>query len=274
VLSTVVAVVTQQQKSARFRELHQSGTFVIPNPWDVGSAKLLESFGFQALATTSSGMAYAMGAVDGGVGLDDVLDHVRRLTEATSVPLSVDLENGHGAEPHHTAVAVLRAADAGAVGGSIEDYDHERGIYGLDLAVERVRAAVNAAHSLSFRFTLTARAENLIRGKPDLVDTIARLQAYEEAGADVLYAPGLRDADEVRTVCHAVSKPVNVLAHSGLTVAAIAEAGARRISVGGGLTWAAVGGLQRAAMEILAEGTFGAFADSPQYSEIKEWLGA
>src|SRR5262245_57809956 len=205
---------TQAEKAQAFQALHDSGVFVIPNPWDAGSAKALESAGFRALAGTSSGFAFTLGRPDGGVTLDEVVDHIRVVSGATDLPFSMDLENGYG----DAAGAILAAAEAGAVGGSIEDWGPEDGLYPLEDAVARVTAAVEAARSLDFPFTLTARAENHIRGNPDLADTVTRLRAYEEAGADVLYAPGLRDADEVRTVCSGVSRPVNVLAHAGLTM--------------------------------------------------------
>src|SRR5204862_5287868 len=196
---------TQQQKAAAFRALHEEEPFVIPNPWDAGSAKVLEALGFKALATTSSGFAFTLGRRDGRVTLDEVIEHVRVLDAATSLPISVDLENGYGADPQDAARAVEAAAGAGAVGGSIEDWGGE--LYELEHANERVAAAAEAGRGLDFPFTLTARAENHIRGNPDLDDTIARLQAYESAGADVLYAPGLRTADEIRAVCEATARP-------------------------------------------------------------------
>jgi 2-methylisocitrate lyase-like PEP mutase family enzyme len=176
----------------------------------------LEALGFKALATTSSGFAFTLGRLDGGVTLAEMIDHAQSLDQATSLPVSVDLENGYGSNPEDAALAITRAAEAGAVGGSIEDYDPGGEIYGFDHAVERVTAACEAARRLSFPFTLTARAENHIRGNPDLDDTISRLQAYERAVADVLYAPGLQNGDEIRAVCEATSKPLNVLAHPGL----------------------------------------------------------
>jgi 2-methylisocitrate lyase-like PEP mutase family enzyme len=248
---------TQQERGAAFRALHEGEPFVIPNPWDAGSAKLLAQLGFEALATTSSGFAFTLGRQDGGAGLDDVAAHIRALCAATPLPVSADLENGYGADPEIAARAVTRAAEAGAVGGSIEDYDPGGRLYSFEHAVERVAAAVEAARRLDFPFTLTARAENQIRGNPDIDDTIARLQAYERVGADVLYAPGLRDGDQVRAVCSAVSKPVNVLAHRGLTMAEIVEAGGQRVSVGGSLTWVAAGALIEAA-ERLRGGDFSA----------------
>lgn len=237
----------------RFVELHQSGCFVMPNPWDVGSAKLLEEAGFEALATTSSGFAWTLGRDDGEAALPELLDHISAITAAVSLPLSVDLENG-GDDP---GAAITQVAGAGAVGASIEDWGPEEGLYEIDHAVERLTAAIAAARALDFPFTLTARAENHFRGNPDIDDTIARLRAYEAAGADVLYAPRLTSSEEVRAVCAAVSKPVNVLAWPGLTLEDITEAGARRVSVGGRLTWVAVGAAKDAAKRI-AEGDLSA----------------
>src|SRR5438874_638531 len=223
----------QERKAAEFRALHEGEPFVIPNPWDAGSARILAALGFKALATTSSGFALTLGRLDGNVTLDELVGHIRALDEATDLPVSADLENGFGPRPEDAARAITRAAEAGAVGGSIEDYDPSGTIYSLEHAVERVTAAADAAQSVGFPFTFTARAENHIRGNPDFGDTIARLQAYEQAGADVLYAPGLRNADEIRAVCQATSKPVNVLAHRNLSLRDIVGAGAQRISVGG-----------------------------------------
>lgn len=260
---------TQLGKAERFAALHESGTFVIPNPWDAGSAKVLAALGFEALATTSSGFAFTLGRLDGGATLDEVVEHTAALHAATPLPVSVDLENGYGPAAADTAAAVVRVAAAGAVGGSIEDFSPDEGIYAVDRAAERVAAAVEAARALSFPFTLTARAENHLRGNPDLEDTIARLRAYEAAGADVLYAPGLRTAEEVRAVCDAVSSPVNVLARPDLTLAEIAAAGARRVSVGGALAWIAVGAMADAATRI-GEGDLGVLrrAQVP----IGDWL--
>ena len=241
----------QHQRGEAFRALHAGDPFVIPNPWDAGSARELEALGFRALATTSSGFALTLGRRDGEVTLDEVSDHVRAVASATSLPVSVDLENGYGESPDAAATAIARAADAGAVGGSIEDWDPDRGIYPLEEAAQRVGAAAEAARGLGFPFVLTGRAENHIRGNPDLDDTIARLRAYEEAGADVLYAPGLGTAEEVRAVCEAVSRPVNVLAHPGLTIDAIVAAGAQRISVGGSLAFVAYGAMAAAAQQLL-----------------------
>jgi 2-methylisocitrate lyase-like PEP mutase family enzyme len=243
---------TQREKGEAFAALHDGPAFVIPNPWDAGSARLLQSIGFQALATTSSGFAYTLGRGDGNVTLDEVVAHVALLCEASDLPVSVDLENGYGAPPASAASAISRVAKAGAVGGSIEDWDPaEQRLYGLDEAVARVSAAAQATHALDVPFTFTARAENHLRGNPDLDDTIARLQAYAEAGADVVYAPGLATVEEIRAVCDAVSKPVNVLAWGDLTFAQIAEAGATRVSVGGALTWVSVRAAKEAAQRLL-----------------------
>ena len=261
---------TQDQKAAEFRALHQGEAFIMPNPWDAGSARVLEALGFKALATTSSGFAFTLGRLDGGASLAEVLDHVRRIDRSTSLPVSVDLEDGHGPAPEDAASAITRAAEAGAVGGSIEDYDRGGVIYGFDHAVERVAAACQAARQLSFPFMFTARAENHIRGNPDLDDTIARLQAYERAGAAVLYAPGLGSGDEIRAVSEATSKPLNVLAHPALSMSEIIDAGGRRISVGGGLTWVAVGAMATAAREMRESGDFSSLAAPVQ---IAEWLG-
>ena len=233
---------SQAEKGAALRALHEGDPFVIPNPWDAGSAKAFEALGFQALATTSGGFAFTLGRADGDVNLDEVCGHVRSLSEATPLPISADLENGYGDTPEAAAEAITRAAEAGAVGGSIEDYGAEAGLYDAGLATERVAAAVEAARALDFEFTLTARAENFLRGNPDLDDTIARLRAFEDAGADCLYAPFLRTVEEIEAVCGAVPKPVNVLAlPGGLPPAAIFAAGAQRISVGSSFTWVAMG---------------------------------
>jgi 2-methylisocitrate lyase-like PEP mutase family enzyme len=261
---------TQHEKAAEFRALHEGEPFVIPNPWDAGSAIVFAKLGFKALASTSSGFAFTLGRPDGGVTLDEVADHARALDAATRLPVSMDLENGYGSRPEDAARAITRVAEAGAVGGSIEDFDPQDGLYGLNHAVERVAAAVEAARRLDFPFTLTARAENHIRGNPDLDDTIARLQAYEHAGADVLYAPGLRSGDDIRAVTAAVSKPVNVLAHGGLSVGEIADAGGQRISVGGGLTWVAMRAMAAAAEQIRDTGDLSSLTGP---GPIREWIG-
>jgi len=260
----------QQKKGEAFQALHAGEAFVIPNPWDAGSARVLEALGFKALATTSSGFAFTFGRLDGNVTLDEVIEHAAGLDQATDLPVSVDLENGYGPDPESAARAVTRVAEAGAVGGSIEDYDPAGFLYELDHAVERIAAAAEAARGLVFPFMLTARAENHIRGNPDLEDTIARLQAFEHAGADVLYAPGLQSTEEINVVCQAVSKPVNVLALPGLSLAEIVAAGARRVSVGGGFTWVAVSAMVDAAMAVRDNGDFSSLAaDLP----LDEWFG-
>jgi 2-methylisocitrate lyase-like PEP mutase family enzyme len=261
---------TQHEKAAEFRALHEGEPFVIPNPWDAGSAIVFEALGFKALASTSSGFAFTLGRPDGGVTLDEIADHARALDAATRLPVSMDLENGYGSRPEDAARAITRVAEAGAVGGSIEDFDPQDGLYGLDHAVERVAAAVEAARSLDFPFMLTARAENHIRGNPDLDDTIARLQAYEQAGADVLYAPGLRSGDDIRAVTAAVSRPVNVLAHGGLSVGEIVDAGGQRISVGGGLTWVAMRAMAAAAEQIRDTGDLSSLTGP---GPIRGWIG-
>lgn len=260
---------TQYEKATDFRALHEGPAFIIPNPWDAGSARVLAALGFKALASTSSGFAFTLGRLDGGATLDEVVDHAGVLDRATRLPVAIDLENGHGPDPEDAATAIERAAGAGAVGGSIEDYDPEGEIYGLDHAVERVAAAGEAARGLDFPFVFTARAENLIRGNPDLDDTIVRLQAYERAGADVLYAPGLRSADEIRAVREATSKPLNVLARHDLSMSEIADAGGQRISLGGSLTWVAVSAMATAATEMRDLGDFSAL-DAPV--QLEEWL--
>jgi 2-methylisocitrate lyase-like PEP mutase family enzyme len=253
----------RKQKASAFQALHDGEPFVIPNPWDAGSARVLAALGFKALASTSSGFAFTLGRLDGNVTLDEVVAHAAMLDEATDLPVSVDLENGYGADPASAALAITRVADAGAVGASIEDYDPGGWLYEHGHAAERVAAAAEAAHRLAFPFMLTARAENHIRGNPDLDDTIVRLQAFEAAGADVLYAPGLRSPIEIRAVCEAVSRPVNVLARPELALAEIVEAGAQRVSVGGSLTWVAVNALAAAAGEIRDRGDFSSLAPSP-----------
>jgi 2-methylisocitrate lyase-like PEP mutase family enzyme len=264
---------TQQEKGENFQALHQGDPFVIPNPWDAGSASVLAGLGFKALATTSSGFAFTLGRPDGTVTLDEIVAHVSSLSEVTDLPVSVDLEHGYGPVAEDAARAISSVAEAGAVGGSIEDYDRDdEELYEIELGAERVAAAVEAARALDFPFTLTARAENHLRGRPEIEETIARLQAYERAGADVLYAPGLITAEEIRTICEAVSKPVNVLAFSrqNLTFAEIAEAGAQRVSLGGGLTWSAVNGAIEAAERIIDDGDFSALGTP---GRVKEWLG-
>ncbi len=247
-------------KAGDFLALHRRGQpLLLPNPWDVGSAKFVESLGFKALATTSSGFAATLGRHDGAVSRDEVLAHAAAVAAAVHVPVSADLENGFADDPDSVYATVRAAAAAGLAGCSIEDYsgDARGGIYDISLAVERITAAVEAA-VIEPGLVLTARAENLIRGNPDLDDTIARLHAYREAGAHVLYAPGLRTIEEVRRVVDSVGGPVNVLALPGLPpVAELAEAGVARVSVGGAFSHVAFGALSRAARELLEAGTYG-----------------
>ena len=250
---------SQAENAETFRALHAGEPFVIPNPWDAGSARVLQALGFKALASTSSGFAFTLGRPDSGATLDEVVEHVRVLCSVTELPVSVDLESGYG-DP---AEAIRRVAEAGAVGGSIEDWDPQTGLYEPVQAVERVAAAVEAARGLDFPFALTGRAENHIRGNPALDDTIERLLAYQEAGADVLYAPGLASVDEIRTVGEVVDKPVNVLALGNLSFEEMATAGAQRVSVGAALTWVAADAAKRAA-EAMRGGDFSALtASSP-----------
>lgn len=244
---------------AVFRALHEAGEpFIIPNPWDVGTAKLLTTQGFKALATTSAGYAFSRGLPDGGVSFDERIDHCRQIVAATPLPVSADLENGKGETPDSAGETVFAAEAVGLAGCSLEDATGIAAdpIYDFSLAVERVAAAAEAARALRRDFVLTARAENFLWGRPDLDDTIARLQAFEKAGADVLYAPGLTELSQVRAVCEAVSRPVNVLAKPQFSLAELAEAGARRISLGSQLSTLAFGAVDRATREMLDKGTF------------------
>jgi 2-methylisocitrate lyase-like PEP mutase family enzyme len=250
-----------------FRALHaRAGAFVIPNPWDAGSARLLAALGFEALATTSAGLAFSLGLRDSAAALsrDQVLANAQAIVEATDLPVSADLEDGFGAAPHDCAETIRRAAAVGLVGGSIEDATGDPGdpIFPFEAAVARVAAAAQAARGLPF--VLTARAENFLWGRPDLDEVIARLKAFEAAGAEVLYAPGLPDLEAIRAVCAAVSKPVNVVTGLGparWSVAELAQAGVRRVSVGGSLARAAWGALDRAARELRDQGTV-SYADA------------
>ena len=257
---------TQAEKASAFRALHErDGAFIIPNPWDVGTARLLARLGFEALATTSAGYAFSLGQRDNTIGRDKMMAHVGAIVSATDLPVSADLENGFGDDPASVAETIRLAALAGIVGGSIEDATNRPGdpIYEHQLAVERIRAAAEAARSLPFPFTLTGRAENYLVGRPDLKDTIKRLQAYQEAGADVLYAPGLTNKDDVAAVVRSVDRPVNVvmgLQGIQLSLAVLSEIGVKRVSVGSALSRAALGAFLRAARELREHGTF-AFAD-------------
>ncbi|WP_367083317.1 isocitrate lyase/phosphoenolpyruvate mutase family protein [Pseudomonas sp. HOU2] len=272
------ALQEQARKAQAFKALHEgAGIFVIPNPWDAGSAKMLASLGYQALATTSAGYAFSQGKADGALSLDETLDNVRAIVAATDLPVAVDLENGFADDPTECAKSLLRVAEAGAVGGSIEDATGraDAPIYCFEHAVARIEAAVAAVRTLPFPFTLTARAENYLHGNPDLNDTIRRLQAFAEAGADVLYAPGLRSAEEVLAVVRAVAaKPVNVLMSGGLklTVQQLEEMGVRRISTGSALALAAFGEFFRAAEEIQRHGTFGFTSQSMPYAKANQFF--
>lgn len=270
----------QATKAARFRALHEGpGAFVVPNPWDIGTARILAGLGFQALATTSAGLAFSLGLRDGegAVTRDLALEHSTTIVAATDLPVSADLENGFGHSPEEVAETIRRAAAIGLVGGSIEDAtgDADQPIYEFNHAVERVAAAVETARGLEIPFTFTARAENYLHGRPDLDDTLRRLKAFEEAGADVLYAPGLRDIETIRTVCQSVSKPVNVvmgLSGGTFTVDQLAEAGVRRISLGSALARTALGAFLNASREISEQGTFG-FADgAATFNDLAPYL--
>ena len=271
-------MVTRDEKYKAFRALHERpGAFVIPNPWNAGTARVLTALGFEALATTSAGYAFAVGRRDSAAGLtrDEILENAKSVAEATHLPVSADLEDGFGRPPEMCAETIRLAADTGLAGGSIEDAtgDPNDPIYGLHLAVERVAAAAKAAHDC--QFLLTARAENFLHGRPDLADTIRRLQAFAEAGADVLYAPGLPSLEAIREVCASVFKPVNVvmgLKGATFSVEELAAAGVKRISVGGALARAALGAFVRAAREIKDKGTFTFAADAIPHAEAKAFM--
>ena len=255
---------TQAERARLFRALHERpGIFVMPNPWDAGTAKLFASLGFEALATTSFGLANALGRVDGtlAVSRDELIGNCRDIASATGLPVNADLENGYADDPREAAAIIRLAADAGVVGGSIEDAtgNDAKPIYDFNLAVERVAAAAEVAHSLPFPFTFTARAENFLHGRRDLDDTVKRLQAFAKAGADVLYAPGLRDLATIRQVAAAVSKPLNVVmsaADPDLTTQQLAEAGVKRVSVGGTLSRLAFAAVRDAALAMRDQGSY------------------
>jgi 2-methylisocitrate lyase-like PEP mutase family enzyme len=271
--------VSQHDKAVRFKALHQGpGAFVIPNPWDAGSARLLAGLGFQALATSSGASAGVLGRRDGNVTREEALAHCRAIVAATDVPVSADLEKGFGDAPSDAALTIRLAAEAGLVGGSIEDAsgDKARPLYDLGQAAERVAAAAQAARSLAFPFTLTARAENFLRGNPDLDDTIRRLQAYEKAGADVLFAPGLPDLAAVKAVCSALSRPFNFMVGikgKSFTVAELEAAGVRRISLATSLYRAAMSGLLEAAKEVREKGSFGYLDRSVSTPDLHKLMG-
>lgn len=269
---------TQTEKAAQFQALHQrAGTFLIPNPWDAGSARVLAGLGFEAFATSSGAAAATFGRHDGKLTRDEALASARAIVNATDLPVSADLESGFGDSPDAAAETVRAAANIGLVGCSIEDStgDKNRPLYEIQLAAERITAAVQAARSLPFHFTLTARAENFVRGKPDLDDTIKRLQAYERAGADVLFAPALPDLASVKAVCAAVSKPVNFMVAirgKSFSVAELAAAGVKRISFASSLYRAAVTGLIEAASEARTRGTFNYLEKSITSAELYKFL--
>jgi 2-methylisocitrate lyase-like PEP mutase family enzyme len=269
----------REEKARSFRALHErEGVFVIPNPWDTGSARMLARLGFEALATTSAGYAFSSGRCDHGVGRNDMLAHVREIVAATDLPVSADLENGFGDRPEDAAQTIALGAAAGLCGGSIEDSTERRDqpLYEIGLAAERVRAAAQAARAAG-TFVLTARAENFLVGRPDLKDTIARLQAYQEAGADVLYAPGLTTKEQIATVVAAVDRPINVLMGLPgvtLTVNDLSALGVRRISLGSTLARTAIGAFLAAAREIKEHGTFGYAERAATSKEISAMLAA
>ena len=270
--------ITQKEKATKFQQLHQcAGVFLIPNPWDAGSARILAGLGFEALATSSSAGAATYGRRDGKLTRDEALASARAIAGATNLPVSADLENGFGDGVDAVAETIRLAAEAGLVGCSIEDStrDPNRPLYEIQFAAERIQVAVQAAKSMPFHFTLTARAENFVRGKPDLDDTIKRLQAYEKAGADVLFAPALPDLAAVQTVCSAVSKPVNFMVGvvgKSFSVAELAAAGVKRISFASSLYRAAMAGLISAATEAKQNGTFGYLGSMVTSAELNRFL--
>ncbi len=270
---------TVAEKRLSFRKLHESGCFVIPNPWDIGSALLLEDIGFKALASTSAGFAFSRGLADNAVPLDAVLAHLCELVEAVDVPVNADFENGFAEEPAELSVNVRRCAETGVAGLSIEDStgDKAKPLYDFELAVERIRAARAALNKADSATMLVARTEGFLVGREDLAETIRRLTAFAEAGADCLYAPGVSERDDLRAIVEAVApKPVNILisAPGGLTVANVAEIGVRRVSVGGALARVALGAFMKAARELHADGTFGGFAGAAPHGELNAFFSS
>jgi 2-methylisocitrate lyase-like PEP mutase family enzyme len=271
--------VTQAEKGRIFRALHERDrAFIIPNPFDAGTARLLETLGFEALATTSAGFAFSVGKRDNTIGRNQMLAHASAIVSATDLPVSADLENGFGDSPEFVAETIRGAAAAGLAGGSIEDMSHDPNhpIYERSHAVERIRAAAEVARALPFPFTLTARAENYLCGRPDLQDTIQRLQAYQEAGADVLYAPGLRSKDDIAALVSSVDRPVNVvmgLQGVQLSLAELSAIGVRRISVGSALSRVALGAFLRAAREMREHGTFSFADEAVSYRDLNAMFG-
>ncbi len=268
----------QKQKTEKFRALHERpGAFIIPNPWDVGTASILASMGFEALATTSAGLAFSLGVKEGVVSKATALAHCRTIVEATDLPVSADLEKGFGDSPEEVAETIRDAAATGLAGCSIEDHTGRRNdpIYDFDLAIERIQAAVEVKQAFSHDFVLTARCENFLWGRRDLDDTIKRLLQFENAGADVLYAPGLHDLDTIRTVCASVSKPINVvMGMPGVTFGfkELEEAGVKRVSVGSALSRAAFGAFVRAAKEMKEQGAFTFSSDAIGFSELEDYF--
>jgi 2-methylisocitrate lyase-like PEP mutase family enzyme len=275
-------MISQTEKGKAFAALHEEpGVFVIANAWDAGSARLLQHLGFQALATTSAGFAFTIGKPDGerAVSREEHLGNIRAIAQASSLPVSADLEGGFGDPPEDCAKTIRLAAEAGAVGGSIEDATGRQGdpIYGFEAAVERVRAAAEAARGLPFRFMLTARSENFLHDRPNLADTIMRLQAFQDAGADVLYAPGLKGREDIETVVREVDRPVNVLMGMKgvpLTVEDLSQRGVKRISVGGAFTRAAFGAFFTAAREVQTTGTFSFTEQAMPHGELNAIFSA
>ena len=271
---------TQREKAHVFARLHEGpGLFVIPNPWDAGSARMLSEVGFKALTTTSYGFAVSLGRTDGtrSIARDEALANAKSIVDATDLPVAADLENGYGDAPEDAAETIRLGAAAGLAGGSIEDSTRgaTQPVYETEHAAERIRAAAEAVRALPFRFTLTARAENYIVGRPDLADTIWRLQAYQEAGADVLYAPGLTSRNEIAEVIRSVDRPLNVLGGLGpapLSLAELSAIGVKRVSTGGWLARAAQGAFLRAARELWERGTFGFTKDTPAAREVNPLL--
>jgi len=265
-------MLTQAEKGKRFRELHDRNTaFIIPNPWDVGTARLLARLGFEALATTSAGYAFSVGQRDNTIQRELMMKHAAEISAATDLPVSADLENGFGDSPDVVAETFRLASKTGLAGGSIEDMKSDHSIYELELAVERVIAAAEIVHALPFSFTLTARCENFLVGRLDLRDTIRRLQAYQEAGADVLYAPGLSSKEDIVAVVQSLDRPVNVimgLQGVRLSLAELSQIGVKRISVGSALSRAALGAFLRAAREMKSNGTFTFASEAVSYKEI------
>ena len=265
---------TQAEKGKLFRELHQRDhAFIIPNPWDVGTAKMLQSLGFEALATTSAGYAFSVGKPDGAINRAEMIAHAAEIVAATDLPVSADLENLYVDDPSQVAETIRMGAEAGLAGCSIEDVPVGRGNepYQLEFAADRVRAAAEAVRALPFPFALTARSENFIIGRPDLRDTIARLQAFQEAGADVLFAPGLKTKEDIATVVRAVDRPLNVimgLQGVQLSTGELSEIGVKRISVGSALSRAALGAFLRGAYEMLEHGTFNFAENVPKYADL------